>query len=371
MACRLFKSRHFAKVKAPFAIVISSILIFKGYAWLLGLIIGVIFVCRFGIIRLLVNSRLIYVPFIILNTILLVIIFRLFVFEVYKIPSQSMENELFSNDLVLVSKLPYGPLLPNTLSKFPVIGAFFKETKQGSAHSAFGSRLKGFSKIRRNDIVVFTRSDNKFFVKRCLALPGEVLTINNGEVYIGEKLVKEKPTVKMEYRIWPKNLGLIILFLRKQGFVSGVNYKIICKNSCYLDLPMTTKQRQALDEIGLADSVMVRLLKGGAIQGDIAKKWTPDKLGEILIPEKGSVISLDSNNFLLFSHIINRYEGEKLSLVQGEVLLNGIPAATYSFKHDYYFLLGDNRRYSIDSRFFGVIPEDAMVGKVGFILARK
>jgi len=262
------------------------------------------------------------------------IFLRTFVVDIYYVPSSSMERTLRSGDYVLVNKLSYGVSVPESLKEVPVIGSFFKDNSSDLKLET-NRVLKGFKKIQREDIVVFksVSENEKLLIKRIIGLPGETISIKDGSVYINAKPLAELPGYTYSYRD-STNLS--------------VKRRLEISNS-EIDTLMNKKKltRIIAKKNDYSANVFPLLMNSG---------WNKDNYGPLLIPRKGMTIKLTEDNLAIYGKILKNYEKVAIPLNK---TLEG-----YTFKYDYYFMMGDNRQKSQDSRFFGFVPSFYIQGKM-------
>jgi signal peptidase I len=306
---------------------------------------------------------------------------RTFFVEAYTIPTPSMEKTLLVGDFLFVSKLSYGPRIPNTPIAFPfahhtmpIIGTkAYSEIIKLDYH-----RLPGFGNVQRNDVVVFNvpteyrvprpvdKREN--YIKRCVGLPGDSLKVINSVLYINGKPAFKAAEGEMEYYVTTNGSDINDEILQDMGVTE---YGPV-GNSTYQML-LTPDHVEKLKAMGNIKEINAAIRPVGTIQEvlfpfDSEKfPWNIDNYGTIWIPKKGVTIHLDSNNIALYKEVIGVYEENTLAISGNEILINGKPANQYTFKMDYYWMMGDNRHNSADSRFWGFVPEDHIVGKAWMV----
>jgi signal peptidase I len=378
--CRMTK-RKLVYALSPAIIMAVTIQLY----WLAGMLLGA------GSLWLLFSSKLHFIVWfkskkrlgtiLSLFTVFIVAIsMRIFFIEIFAIPSGSMEDTLLPGDKVLVTKLNYGPRMPYSPYEIPWLNLFWYLQANATTNTDtifwHYTRLKGFSKVKNGDVIVFGhplwgKRDN-FFVKRCIGLPGDTLEIRNGEVKINRKMFFEPEYVKNQYAIWYNNsTALYKLTDSLNLYTTGLYGQ---RENRALELLMNKLNKEKLIGQASIDSIHIK-----SVESDSSKwvwvypkneelVWTIDNFGPLVIPAKGMIIKLTHTNLLIYQQTINRLEKVKIEEKNMTFYLNNIPATTYTFKRNYYFMMGDNRSNSNDSRYWGFVPEENIVGKATLIL---
>ena len=339
---------------------------------------------------------------------------RLFFIEAYTIPTASMEKSMMVGDYLFVSKVAYGPKLPNTPVSFPFVHhtmPFSKTMRSFSTiiHSPY-RRMKGLEKIKNDDVVVFNfpegdtvalkmqdqsyyalvhsfsrdsvHSDTRDFgdiiyrpvdkrenyIKRCVAIPGDSLKIFHSDVYINGKIQREIPGIQFKYLVTISSPSFNQDILEKLDIIPD---EIESSGSSYV-IYLTASQFHKLSNLKFVQSIERIFYPSGEVMPGIFPcdpkySWNLDNFGPVRVPKKGETIRLTPDNLPVYKRIIDVYEENDLEVKNGEIFINGVQSCSYTFKMNYYWMMGDNRYHSSDSRYWGFVPEDHVVGKASLV----
>lgn len=344
-------------------------------------------------------------------------IIRTFIFEAYVIPTGSMEKTLLVNDFLFVSKMSYGPRIPNT----PLAIPFVHHTAPVTGGKSYLEWIKlpykrvWETKIKRNDVVVFNypvgdtvigkyQSERNYydelretygnnreallrdhddlivrpvdkrenFIKRCVGIPGDTLEIKEGILYVNGSLAYEPPQSATFYEVQTKGQFLDEDVLKEEFNVETDPQRgqYRPKHQLSYSIDLTSEEAERMKQLPYVQSVQKELITYSPylFPFDTARyKWSEDFYGPIWIPQKGATIELTPDNIAFYRRVIAVYEGNQLEEQNGKFLINGVETNQYTFKMDYFWMMGDNRHNSQDSRFWGFVPEDHVVGKASLI----
>jgi signal peptidase I len=301
---------------------------------------------------------------------------KLLAFDIYKIPSSSMENMLYPGDVIVVNKLKYGPKLPRSPFEIPWVNLAFYMNDNARARIKETwwdyTRWDGTATIEQGDVFVFSSIWDKDFilVKRCVALPGDTLRIKKGELYTNGRCYHSPETVKNNCRFRIINRLRFYKIMDSLNIQGGMDYDYRNRNNA--NAAFAKGEFEMLEKLKCIDSVknnvsIFKNLKEKLIQ-NATSKWTSDDMGPFVIPKKNDLIILNPDTFLLYKKIIQLFENCIIEAKGGEYFINGKKTIAYRFQHNYYFMMGDNRKGTSDSRCWGFLPETNIIGKVECIL---
>lgn len=349
---------------------------------------------------------------------------RMFLFEAYVIPTPSMERSLMVNDFLFVSKTAYGSRVPNTPLAFPLVHHTLPVFKTKSYLDIIQLKYRRWfaTPVKRNDVMVFnlpvgdtvindeenfgskityydairmaggdrqkiwdnygdiiiTRPVDKRenFIKRCVGIAGDTLEIRNGIVYINGKINDIPPASETNYELKTKGQPLDFAMLEEQYGIRESEGEVRSAGGNVYEIFLTKEQLPVFSKLPFVESIAPLLAtynSKGSAGGEVFPydttycKWTIDNFGPLYIPKKGATIQLTPAVYSRYERVIRTYEGNDFEMKNGKFYVNGKETDRYTFKMDYFWLMGDNRHNSLDARYWGFVPEDHVVGKASLI----
>jgi signal peptidase I len=304
------------------------------------------------------------------------IFFRVMLFGVFVIPSSSMERTIIPGDVVWVNKLMYGPQMPTSPYQIPWIGPIMwliNGDKSNLEKTWWNNRrFKGYSKPKVNDVVVFNQpNNNQVYIKRCMATPGDTFQIVNGEVYVNHQPIKTPEQAVLVSRVAFNKIDKIRTLVDSLTKVNGNVYHPYWETSL-LALSLSKKEIELFESHPDVDSVYLDPYRSNAEWGAYpwrkSLSWDLNNYGPLVLPKAGMKIPLTQQTFDLYEQVINNFDNHKIEQKGDKFYINSILSHDYTFSNDFFFMLGDNRHDSEDSRYFGLVPEHKIIGKATGIL---
>ncbi len=292
-------------------------------------------------------------------------IIRIFFISIYEVGSGSMEETLYKGDIALVNKFIFGTRLSQECGDLPLLD--YVDNLFGLKKTMVNIKLPKFENINHGDIVVFNAPFNisTKLVKRCTGLPGDTFEIRHNNRYINGKLQREPKGVRYSYRLELDSGALSVDTLKKYGVNTyghlwqegNVEHYTLSKSEVSRLLNCSSIQQITMDDYPKGTN-------GPWLYPSDKYKYTRENFGPLVIPAKGLTIDLDTTNIDLYSTVIIDEEHNNLKIENNSIYINNIKATHYTFKKDYFIMMGDNRYQSYDSRHFGFVPESNIIGKV-------
>jgi signal peptidase I len=359
---------------------------------------------------------------------------RMFFIEAYTIPTSSMEKSMLVGDYLFVSKMAYGPKVPNTPLSFPFAHHTMPGAKSTKSYSELikwpYKRLAGFGDVQRDDVVVFnfpagdtvwmgdTQSDiysyirsyskqfrindeqkgstlktntyynkkayefleskneilirpvdkRENYIKRCVGLPGDTLISKDGQLFVNGKAQGTIEDMQFNYIVKTNGASINPRKLDELNIAHDDRKGAALSE---FEVPLSTAKVEALKKFNNIISI-TRVLHPEGMYGNVFPfsrdyNWNRDNFGPLVLPKRGATVSITKATLPLYERVIAAYEGNKLEVKEDCIYINDELAETYTFKMDYYWMMGDNRHMSADSRYWGYVPEDHIVGKASFV----
>lgn len=303
---------------------------------------------------------------------------RWLVIEAFTIPSSSMEQTLLTGDFIFVSKLHYGARTPKTLLRLPLVHQTIGRTGIPAYLDWIQLpqyRLPGYSYVKRGDKVVFNypmQLDKPvdlrtYYIKRCVALPNDVIWIDDAQVHIDNVSMPPPPGLQYRYYLKTDTMLSAPFFRRykiREYFPAREGY-FVCTTPNTATRLAKNPAIQAVHRV-----VMPRGTADPQVYPSSTElPWNADHFGPITVPSKGTTVPINATTLAQYERVITYHEGHReVCIDDNKLWINGQQVTTYTFRQDYYFMMGDNYHNSEDARFWSFVPQDHIVGKAVFVL---
>jgi signal peptidase I len=299
--------------------------------------------------------------------VIVMVILRTLFFDLFRIPTPSMEKSLLVGDYLFVSKVHYGTRTPMSVG-IPFTSVYLKGL------SFPFTRIPGFTTVKRGDPIVFNWPDDNVdiierrmhYIKRVVGLPGETIAVANKTVLVDGQAQTLLPTMQQYWLVYKTDPR--VQLNRSALEELGIKDVIQGQDQSVVQMVATPQAAETIASWPWVDRIEAAIAPSNSIY-DAAmyppgRGWTPDNFGPLTIPRQGVTVSLDPSTWEEYSKVITRFEGHTAAqLNDSTYTIDGLPATEYTFEQDYYFVMGDNRDNSEDSRFWGFVPMDHIVGK--------
>jgi len=298
--------------------------------------------------------------------------------EAFTIPSSSMEQTLLTGDFILVSKLHYGPRTPQTPLQIPLTHQTIGSTSLPSYLDWIQLplyRLPGFSRVQRGDTVVFNYPMEldrpidlrTYYIKRCVGLPGDMIRMEAAQLYVNE--TTQPAAAGLQYLYYLRTATTLPERFFRQYAIrehSAVQGGYVVHTTPTIAAQLAT--------LSLLQEVRRLMLPSGMVDPAIyssseALPWNADHWGPVTVPARGMTVPINTATLAQYERVITYHEGHSdVQIDEGQLWIDGQRVETYTFRQDYYFVMGDNRSNSIDSRFWSFVPYHHIVGKAVVVL---
>ncbi len=319
---------------------------------------------------------------VILITFIFVLFVQIFVIQSFIVMSSRMKSSLFEGDFLMVEKLSYGARMPITILSIPFLHKEIPFTNKKAFLDILNLsyfRFPGISKIKKNDLIVFNLPkeddlpiDKKSnFIKRCIAVSGDTLEIKNKNVIINGEKKDNILDVEFKCRVTTDGDKNFFKLLKNKYYLKNIN--LVAENMGIYDVFLSKKNMKKLKK---EKSVKyVRVLKQMINKPNFEEifpknhfyRWNKDYFGKIIVPKKNQNVKLNLRTLALYKRIIKVYENKNLKIKNDSIFINNKFSDNYTFEKNYYFVMDDSRDRANDSRYWGFLPEDHIIGKANFI----